>query len=369
MAEQLTDEELELVRELISPLTSGENVNTVLDLDEATSLSLSDILYIIQGTGSNRDKKLAVQTLLNFIKTNIETLSKLHLTEEPTTGYSLRVEGSTYLKGGAIVSGSIFDVMSANIYLRGVTSAGKLTVSDTSSTYALEVTGVARFNSAVVVMGTLGASSLDVNSHQAGSGDGFSLSMTSNGLNVKDDDNASVFRVQAETAVTGETSRMDVAARVYFDGYASFESGARFYGNVNMGGNVDIGSPTSKKMFNVNGNDFYVGTDGTTHAASLEATSEEVTQLTASRAEVGRLAMNFSRVTANVNLNTMYSTAKQKERIVIYNDSSSNITATLDSTGNHTTVLTQCCAEFICVAYDSTNGPTWRPIEGRAPIN
>lgn len=339
----------------------------------ATSdISLSDLLLMVHlaDTQNHKNRKVTFQQMLDLVDARLHTLDYLHITEEPTQGYALRVEGSTYLKGGTIASGSVFDIMSTSILLRGATSvSSKLTVNDTTSTYALEVTGAAKFNNAVTIAGALGVGSVNVNAHQAGSGDGFSVTMTSNGLNVKDDGNVSVLRVSAEEAVTGETSRMDVVARVYFDGNVTFESGVRFYGNVNMSGNVDVGSPTSKKVFNVNGNDFYVDTNGTTHAAGLEATSAEVTLLTASKAEVGRLSTNFSRVTANVNLNTTYSTLKQKERIVIYNDSSSDITATLDSTGNHTTVLTQRCMEFICVAYDSTNGPTWRPIEGRAPIS
>lgn len=366
MATALTDSEITALRAILEASESLENVNTVLDLDEADTLALSNVFYVIQGTGSNRDRKLTLEALMYFIKNNVETLSKMKLTFTGS-GYGLDVDGKARVRGLA--------TFSDGAYIGGSVDIGR-----NEDTF-MEVHCPTKFFDDVTFDGDINAGghavigsastfeTININPHQAGSGDGFSFSMTSNGLNVKDNDNVSVLRVSAEEAVTGETSRMDVVARVYFDGNVTFESGVRFYGNVSMGGNVDVGSATSKKVFNVNGNDFYVDTDGTTHAAGLEATSAEVTLLTASKAEVGRLSTNFSRVTANVNLNTTYSTLKQKERIVIYNDSASDITATLDSTGNHTTVLRQCCMEFICVAYDSTNGPTWRPIEGRAPIS
>ena len=46
----------------------AENVTSILLKPEATDLSLSDILYLIQGSGQDRDKKVKLSTLLEFFK-------------------------------------------------------------------------------------------------------------------------------------------------------------------------------------------------------------------------------------------------------------------------------------------------------------
>lgn len=46
----------------------AENITSVLVKPEATDLSLSDILYLIQGSGKDRDKKVKLSTLLEFFE-------------------------------------------------------------------------------------------------------------------------------------------------------------------------------------------------------------------------------------------------------------------------------------------------------------
>lgn len=47
----------------------AETIQSVLDLDEAETLNLTDILYLIQGTGSDRDKKVSLSSIADFFYT------------------------------------------------------------------------------------------------------------------------------------------------------------------------------------------------------------------------------------------------------------------------------------------------------------
>lgn len=68
MAEALTDEELTALRALLAAAESNENVNTVLDLPVAGTLTAQDILYILQGSGTNRDKKVTLGAVRSFLQ-------------------------------------------------------------------------------------------------------------------------------------------------------------------------------------------------------------------------------------------------------------------------------------------------------------
>lgn len=50
----------------------AENVTTVLGKSEATELTADDILYLIKGSGSNRDKKVKLGTIRDFIATWVD---------------------------------------------------------------------------------------------------------------------------------------------------------------------------------------------------------------------------------------------------------------------------------------------------------
>ena len=334
-----------------------------------SDISLSDLLLMVHlsDTQNHKNRKVTFQQMLDIVDARLHTLDYLHITDEPTTSYSLRVEGSTYLKGGAIVSGSILDVMSANIYLRGETAAGKLTVSNTSATYALEVTGAARFNGAVVVASALGADSFNVNAHQAGTTGGYMTSAGSSGFSVKDTDGNVLLSV---STVNGSPKTEVGKFRALST--STFVGATTFYGSVVCTDNVVVGSQTAKRLFQVNGSDFYVSdSDGAAHANAMVCTRLVVNNAAdvSGNLSAASISTGFTRVTSDVNLHTSYPSAGQKQRRVIYNDSSDNIEVTLDSTGNYVHLGAQTCGDFICVSASDSDGTTWRPINGESAIN
>ena len=70
MATSLTDAEITSLRNLLAAMESSENVNTVLDLENAGTLNDSDVLYIIQGSNGRRDRK----TTLGLIKSYLHSI-------------------------------------------------------------------------------------------------------------------------------------------------------------------------------------------------------------------------------------------------------------------------------------------------------
>lgn len=48
----------------------AQNITTLLQKDNAEDISLADLLYLVQGTGSDRDRKMTLGQLVDFIKAN-----------------------------------------------------------------------------------------------------------------------------------------------------------------------------------------------------------------------------------------------------------------------------------------------------------
>lgn len=347
MATALTDAEITALRAILEASESLENVNTVLDLDEATSLSLSDIFYLIQGTGSKRDRKLTLEALMYFIKSNVETLSKMKLTFTGS-GYGLDVDGRVRVSGLA--------TFKYGVHIENSVDIGR------DEDAFMEVHCPTKFFDNVDVGG-----GLNVNAHEADTTGGYMTSAGSSGFSVKDT-NGNVLLSVSTVNGNPETE----VGRFKAISTSTFVGATTFYGSVACTDNVVVGSQAAKRLFQVNGSDFYVSdSDGAAHANTMVCTRLVVNNAAdvSGNLSAASISTGFTRVTADVNLHTSYPSAGQKQRRVIYNDSSNTIDVTLDSTGNYVHLRAQTCGDFICVSASDSDGTTWRPINGEAAIN
>ncbi|MCF0223819.1 MAG: hypothetical protein HUK20_06085 [Fibrobacter sp.] len=102
----------------------ADNITTVLDKDDAGNLNMGDILYLIQGTGADRDRKVSLAKLLYFIRTEMKKIvlngskctieidsdtGKISMHTPDWGGFSLeyRPEGPTFTTGVIIENGGL----------------------------------------------------------------------------------------------------------------------------------------------------------------------------------------------------------------------------------------------------------------------
>ncbi len=96
-----------------------ENITTVPLLEEADNLSLDDLLYIVQGLNSDRDRKLSLEKLRDFLQSVFKNITVVGIGNHPDT--------TTITPSGVTVSG-----------MGGTTEIGKQAVATTFlSAYSL----------------------------------------------------------------------------------------------------------------------------------------------------------------------------------------------------------------------------------------
>ena len=69
--------------------TQKENITTVLNMDPAENITLEDILYLVQGTGSRRDRKMTLRQLAEAIADAVET-GKVRVESGDVSSYLVR---------------------------------------------------------------------------------------------------------------------------------------------------------------------------------------------------------------------------------------------------------------------------------------
>ena len=96
-----------------------ENITTVPLLEEADNLTLNDLLYIVQGLNSDRDRKLSLEKLRDFLQSVFKNITVVGIGNHPDT--------TTITPSGVTVSG-----------MGGTTEIGKQAVTTTFlSAYSL----------------------------------------------------------------------------------------------------------------------------------------------------------------------------------------------------------------------------------------
>ena len=69
-------------------VVEDENEGTILTFDDAENVSAEDIMYLLQGTGSNRDRKISLEALMEWIAERLEsgqTLESLLFSKDHTS--------------------------------------------------------------------------------------------------------------------------------------------------------------------------------------------------------------------------------------------------------------------------------------------
>ena len=66
-----------------------ENEGTILTFDDAENVSVEDIMYLLQGTGSNRDRKISLGALIAFLVAN-QKFTELKLVKDSENDISIK---------------------------------------------------------------------------------------------------------------------------------------------------------------------------------------------------------------------------------------------------------------------------------------
>lgn len=81
----------------------AQNITTLLQKDDASELTMNDLLYLVQGSGSNRDRKLTLATLMAFVNAHAVAVNA----EDENPGY-LAEKLAVYEGGaGAFTAGDV----------------------------------------------------------------------------------------------------------------------------------------------------------------------------------------------------------------------------------------------------------------------
>lgn len=84
----------------------AQNITTLLQKDNAEDLSLADLLYLVQGTGSDRDRKMTLGQLVDFIKEN-----RLDGMTIGTSGEIKTSSGAPVITGFAVISAGTIEAL------------------------------------------------------------------------------------------------------------------------------------------------------------------------------------------------------------------------------------------------------------------
>lgn len=84
----------------------AQNITTLLQKDNAEDLSLADLLYLVQGTGSDRDRKMTLGQLVDFIKKN-----RLDGMTIGTSGEIKTSSGAPVITGFAVISAGTIEAL------------------------------------------------------------------------------------------------------------------------------------------------------------------------------------------------------------------------------------------------------------------
>lgn len=66
-----------------------ENEGTILTFDDAENVSAEDIMYLLQGTGSNRDRKISLDALMAFLVAN-QKFTELKLVKDSSNDITIK---------------------------------------------------------------------------------------------------------------------------------------------------------------------------------------------------------------------------------------------------------------------------------------
>lgn len=70
-------------------VVEDENEGTILTFDDAENVSVEDIMYLLQGTGSNRDRKISLGALIAFLVAN-QKFTELKLVKDSENDISIK---------------------------------------------------------------------------------------------------------------------------------------------------------------------------------------------------------------------------------------------------------------------------------------
>lgn len=84
----------------------AQNITTLLQKDNAEDLSLADLLYLVQGTGSDRDRKMTLGQLVDFIKEN-----RLDGMTIGTSGEIKTSSGAPVITGFSVISAGTIEAL------------------------------------------------------------------------------------------------------------------------------------------------------------------------------------------------------------------------------------------------------------------
>ena len=70
-------------------VVEDENEGTILTFDDAENVSAEDIMYLLQGTGSNRDRKISLDALMAFLVAN-QKFTELKLVKDSSNDITIK---------------------------------------------------------------------------------------------------------------------------------------------------------------------------------------------------------------------------------------------------------------------------------------
>lgn len=109
----------------------ANNITTLLQKDDADNLKDDDLLYLVQGTGSNRDRKLKLEALQAYMMSGGSNNHRLNLNVEKLTDHGLFITG--YQGGTLHATNGEIDLSNANASNTATVNVNKVYLKESRS--------------------------------------------------------------------------------------------------------------------------------------------------------------------------------------------------------------------------------------------
>lgn len=122
-------------------VVEDENEGTILTFDDAENVSAEDIMYLLQGTGSNRDRKISLGALMAFLVAN-QKFTELKLVKDSQNDISIKwdeTNGEFVIWGRTNTNGHVVAVPKLHVHGTLVVEKDVSLESDVTITKTLSV--------------------------------------------------------------------------------------------------------------------------------------------------------------------------------------------------------------------------------------